>query len=84
VRRSPVLLLDEPTAGLDEPAEAAVLAAVRSAARAGAAVLVVAHRPGALAEADRSVAVRAEAVDGADDADPGTRPGPAAPLEVVA
>jgi ABC-type transport system involved in cytochrome bd biosynthesis fused ATPase/permease subunit len=58
VRRAPVLLLDEPTAGLDGPAEAAVLAALRSAARDGAAVLVVAHRPGAVAEADRTVEVR--------------------------
>ncbi|HYO41861.1 MAG TPA: thiol reductant ABC exporter subunit CydD [Candidatus Limnocylindrales bacterium] len=63
VRRSPVLLLDEPTAGLDEPAEAAVLAAVRAAAWSGAAVLIVAHRPGAVAEADRTVVVRAAAVD---------------------
>ena len=58
VRGAPILLLDEPTAGLDEAAEAIVLAAVRDAARGGAAVLLVAHRPGAVAEADRTVAVR--------------------------
>ena len=58
VRRAPVLLLDEPTAGLDEVAEAVVLAALRDAAREGAAVLLVAHRPGAVAEADRTVEVR--------------------------
>ena len=58
VRGAPVLLLDEPTAGLDETAEAVVLAAVRAAARGGAAVLLVAHRPGAVAEADRTVGVR--------------------------
>ena len=58
VRGAPVLLLDEPTAGLDEVAEAVVLAAVRDAARGGAAVLLVAHRPGAVAEADRTVGVR--------------------------
>jgi ATP-binding cassette, subfamily C, bacterial CydCD len=57
VRRAPVLLLDEPTAGLDEVAEAGVLAAVRVAAREGAAVLLVAHRPGAVAEADRTVEI---------------------------
>jgi ATP-binding cassette subfamily C protein CydCD len=57
VRRAHVLLLDEPTAGLDEVAEAVVLAAVRDAARGGAAVLLVAHRPGAVAEADRTVEV---------------------------
>ena len=60
VRRAPVLLLDEPTAGLDEAAEGVVLAAVRDAARAGAAVLLVAHRPGAVAEADLTVGVRWE------------------------
>jgi ATP-binding cassette, subfamily C, bacterial CydCD len=58
VRRAPILLLDEPTAGLDEAAEVAVMRAVRSAADAGAMVLVVAHRPGAVAGADRTVEVR--------------------------
>ena len=58
VRGAPVLLLDEPTAGLDGAAEAVVLAALRAAARGGAAVLLVAHRPGAVAEADRTVGVR--------------------------
>ncbi len=62
VRRAPVLLLDEPTAGLDEAAEAAVLAAIRGVARGGAAVLLVAHRPGAVAGADRTVEVRSAAM----------------------
>ena len=66
---APILLLDEPTAGLDEVAEAVVLAAVRGAARGGAAVLLVAHRPGAVAEADRTVEVRwAPASDATMDA----------------
>jgi ATP-binding cassette subfamily C protein CydD len=65
VRRAPILLLDEPTAGLDAAAEAAVLSAVRAAARAGAAVLLVAHRPGAVAEADRTVEVGWAAVTAA-------------------
>jgi ATP-binding cassette subfamily C protein CydCD len=52
------LMLDEPTAGLDAASEATVLAAVRAAARVdGRAVLIVAHRPAALAIADRLVAV---------------------------
>jgi ATP-binding cassette subfamily C protein CydCD len=48
-----LLILDEPTAGLDAASEATVLAAVGAAARAGGrAVLLVAHRPAALAIAD--------------------------------
>jgi ATP-binding cassette, subfamily C, bacterial CydCD len=58
VRRTPVLLLDEPTAGLDEASEAIVMRAVRRAADDGAAVVFVAHRPGAVAGADRVVEVR--------------------------
>jgi thiol reductant ABC exporter CydD subunit len=63
VRRAPVLLLDEPTAGLDADAEAAVMRAVRAAADEGAAVLLVAHRPGAVAGADRTVEVGWAAVE---------------------
>jgi ABC-type transport system involved in cytochrome bd biosynthesis fused ATPase/permease subunit len=55
----PVLLLDEPTAGLDAEAEALVLAAVRRLARVGRAVLMVAHRPAVLAAADRVVTLGA-------------------------
>jgi len=58
VRRAPILLLDEPTAGLDETAEATVMRAVRRAASDGAAVVLVAHRPGAVAGADRWIEVR--------------------------
>lgn len=62
LRGAPLLLLDEPTAGLDKTAEAAVLAAVARAARSGAAVLLVAHRPAAAALADRAVPVAWAAV----------------------
>ena len=60
VRDAPVLLLDEPTAGLDEAAEAMVMEALRHAAddSRGATVVVVAHRPGAVAGAARAVEVR--------------------------
>lgn len=57
-RSAPVIIADEPTAGLDEAAEAAVLAALRAATRRGAMVILVAHRPGAVAGADRVVEIR--------------------------
>ncbi|MCD2196972.1 thiol reductant ABC exporter subunit CydC [Actinomycetospora endophytica] len=49
------VLLDEPTAHLDPAIEARVLDLLRAAAGRGAAVLLVAHRPAALAAADRVV-----------------------------
>jgi ABC-type multidrug transport system fused ATPase/permease subunit len=54
VRDAPILLLDEPTAGLDGQTEGAVLAAVRRLVQ-GRTVILVAHRPSLLAEADRVV-----------------------------
>ena len=52
--RDPVLLiLDEPNSNLDQDGETALLAAVRCAAARGAAVVVVAHRAGVLAQVDR-------------------------------
>ncbi len=47
-----VVLLDEPSAGLDDDAEADVVRAIRRLASDGAAVLVVAHRPSLVASAD--------------------------------
>jgi ATP-binding cassette subfamily C protein CydCD len=62
LRDAVLLLLDEPTAGLDAEAELAVLETVRDAARRrGMAVLLVAHRPAALAVADRVVPVASRA-----------------------
>ncbi|WP_280182805.1 ABC transporter ATP-binding protein/permease [Nocardia cyriacigeorgica] len=55
----PILLLDEPTAHLDTHSEAAVLAALTARARAGATVVIVAHRPPLLAVADTVVEVPA-------------------------
>ncbi|MEV0092421.1 thiol reductant ABC exporter subunit CydD [Streptomyces sp. NPDC050738] len=52
LRDAPLVLLDEPTAGLDHESEAAVLAASSLLTR-GRTVLVVAHRPALLADADR-------------------------------
>ncbi|MEV4437403.1 thiol reductant ABC exporter subunit CydD [Streptomyces sp. NPDC049577] len=52
----PVLLMDEPTAGLDAGTEASVVEAVRRLA-AGRTVVLVTHRPALLAVADRTVRV---------------------------
>ena len=49
-----LLLLDEPTAGLDADAEAVLLRSLRDS---GVAAVVVSHRPAVLAEADRVVVV---------------------------
>ncbi|MCG7593460.1 thiol reductant ABC exporter subunit CydD [Mycobacterium sp. PSTR-4-N] len=49
---APVLLLDEPTAHLDEATEQAVLTAIRDRAAGGATVLVVGHRDAVLAIGD--------------------------------
>jgi thiol reductant ABC exporter CydD subunit len=59
--RRPVLLLDEPTAGLDEATEQRVLATLREQASAGRALLVVSHRPAVLAAADEIVTIGATA-----------------------
>jgi thiol reductant ABC exporter CydD subunit len=53
--RRPVLLLDEPTAGLDAGTEQQVVATLRAEALAGRAVLVVSHRPAVLDAADEIV-----------------------------
>ena len=60
IKNAEVLILDEPTAGLDAASEATVLAAVRDFARSrNRAVLLVAHRPAALAIADCVVSINA-------------------------
>jgi len=51
----PVLLLDEPTAGLDAAAEEGVLATLRAQAAAGRIVLIAAHHPRVIAAADRVI-----------------------------
>jgi energy-coupling factor transport system ATP-binding protein len=54
-----VLVLDEPTAGLDRPQRDAVIAALRRRAREGVTVLAVSHDLGFVAEAcDRIVVMR--------------------------
>lgn len=61
--RAPILLLDEPTAHLDERGEAAVLHAIRQRAAAGATVVMVGHRSAALAVADQVVTVESSPHD---------------------
>lgn len=56
--RPQVLLLDEPTAALDGDSEAIVIDAITSAARAGAIVIVVAHRPALVQASDQIVLVQ--------------------------
>lgn len=55
----PVLLLDEPTAHLDDETERTVLASLRDLAAAGRTVVVVGHRPTVLAAGDHVVEVEA-------------------------
>jgi thiol reductant ABC exporter CydD subunit len=55
-RDAPVLLLDEPTASLDEKTEADIVATIKEAT-AGRTALIVAHRPALLTLADRVVAI---------------------------
>lgn len=73
-----VLLLDEPTAHLDDACEATVLAALVARARAGATVVLVGHRPAVLAVGDHIVEVHA-----ATAAEPEDEPDPAIALELA-
>jgi len=57
-RDADVLVLDEPTAGLDADSEATVVESVRAS---GASAIVVSHRPAVLAAADRIVRIGADA-----------------------
>ncbi len=54
-RRADLLLLDEPTTGLDAASAERIRAAMVDEARRGAAVVCVSHDPAVLAEADRIV-----------------------------
>lgn len=57
-QRAPVLLVDEPTAGVDAHSLRLVLDALAAEAARGAVVVHAAHDPGALAAADRVLTLR--------------------------
>ena len=79
----PVLLLDEPTAGLDGRTEERVLAAIRAEAAAGRIVLVAAHHPAVLAAADTVVELAGSGPPGCGPAGPAGPAEPAEPAGVV-
>ncbi|MDX2236162.1 MAG: type I secretion system permease/ATPase [Hyphomonadaceae bacterium] len=54
----PLLVLDEPNAHLDAEGEAALIGAVKRARDRGAAIMIVAHRAGVIAAADRLLVLR--------------------------
>jgi len=56
LRDAPVVLLDEPTAGLDAATESDVLVGIRSLA-ARAIVIMASHRPAAIAMADQVITI---------------------------
>jgi len=62
LREAPLILLDEPTAGLDTETEADILATIRMMAT-NAIVIMVSHRPAAIAAADHIVTVSSSEAD---------------------
>jgi ATP-binding cassette subfamily C protein CydD len=60
--KRPVLLLDEPTAHLDEVHETLVLQSIRDMAREGASVVVVGHRESVRAIGDRVIEVGSDSL----------------------
>jgi ATP-binding cassette, subfamily B, bacterial len=73
VRDTPVLVLDEPTTGLDADAKAALLGPLRALA-AGRTTIVVSHDPDVLAWADRVVRLEDGRVAAPDAAPAGPAP----------
>jgi ATP-binding cassette subfamily B protein len=58
IKKAPILILDEPTTGLDAPGERAVIDGMR-ALLGGATTFVITHRPELFPEADRIVVLEA-------------------------
>lgn len=70
LREAPVVLLDEPSAALDEATEAVVVDAVSRLRDQGRVVVVVAHRPALLRLADDTVHLQAPDPDEAVPSEP--------------
>ncbi|NEE02537.1 thiol reductant ABC exporter subunit CydD [Phytoactinopolyspora halotolerans] len=69
LRDAPLLVLDEPTAGLDAASESVVIEAT-ARLMAGRTVLVVAHRPAVVADADRVIRLERGRLAGDEPPDP--------------
>jgi len=80
----PVLLLDEPTAGLDADAEDRVLDTLRAQAAAGRIVIVAAHHPRVIEIADQVVRLTVNPVDPAEPLTAQAAPAVAAPTAPTA
>jgi thiol reductant ABC exporter CydD subunit len=77
LRDTPVLLLDEPTAGLDHTTETRVLTHLRALTAAGRTVLLVTHHPAALSLADEVVTLPGGSAPGSGPENTYGRHGPA-------
>jgi len=58
-----VLVLDEPNSALDTPGEMALIAAMNEAKAFGATVLIIAHRPSMLQNADRVIVLNGGTIE---------------------
>jgi putative ABC transport system ATP-binding protein len=79
LRRTPLILLDEPTAELDESSAADLLAALREHAQEGVGFVVATHDPDVVAQADATLHLRSGRVVTEEPiARPESRPAPRA------